>query len=196
MDAWFDELLTRKSYQLIKSDDYTTIHNRIRAYALGQLPEGVSWRAKIDGTDGSWDLPLGPVKLPLGSDDGTGANGKREEAAKTLVFNHDNVTLFALRGVTGSDASKYLEKVDLALRFAAFALLVGVEKIGRLPEEILVTEVVEGVEFLRDLVGVVRDMTFSAARQFRAHLHWLAKTIKQELTQRHHLQALRYKAAI
>lgn len=194
VDAWFDELLTRRSYQLIKSDDYTTIHDRVRAlsYKVVELPEGSSWRAKIDGTDGSWDLPLGPVKLPLGSDDGTGANGKKEEAAKTLVFNHENVTLFALRGVSGSDASKYLEKVDLALRFAAHALLVGVENAGRVPNEILIAEVAEAVEYLRDHVGVVRDMTFPAARQFRAYLHWLAKTIKEELKQREYLQAIRY----
>jgi glutathione S-transferase len=79
--------------------------------------------------------------------------------------------------------------VDAALRHVAHALLAGVEakqlsKAGALA----VSEdasggrpggpVVAAAEYLRDRVGVPRDMKLPAARQLRAHLNWLIDTLR------------------
>jgi glutathione S-transferase len=39
--------------------------------------------------------------------------------------------------------------------------------------------VVPSAEYLRDRVGVPRDMRFPAARQLRAHLNWLIDSLQQ-----------------
>ena len=38
--------------------------------------------------------------------------------------------------------------------------------------------VVQAAEYLRDRVGVPRDMPFPAARQLRAHLNWLIDSLQ------------------
>ncbi len=40
-----------------------------------------------------------------------------------------------------------------------------------------VPAVVASLEYLRDRVGVPRDMRFPAARQLRAHLNWFIDTV-------------------
>jgi hypothetical protein len=40
--------------------------------------------------------------------------------------------------------------------------------------------VVPSAEYLRDRVGVPRDMRFPAARQLRAHLNWLIDTLQRQ----------------
>ena len=39
--------------------------------------------------------------------------------------------------------------------------------------------VVASAEYLRDRVGVPRDLPFPAARQLRAHLNWLIDSLQQ-----------------
>ena len=39
--------------------------------------------------------------------------------------------------------------------------------------------VVASAEYLRDRVGVPRDLKFPAARQLRAHLNWLIDSLEQ-----------------
>ncbi|KAJ7547668.1 hypothetical protein O6H91_08G097600 [Diphasiastrum complanatum] len=172
IDTWFEALLSRPVYNAIKSDDFTNVHATKRSFPLPELPGGATFRAKIDGTDGSWHLPLKPIELPLGKDDGTGSNGAKEEAAKTLVKNHEAVVGFALRSLE-READEHREAVDLALRCVAHALLVGVENVCTLPPINSTKEVALAASYLRDRVGVPRDLSFAAARQLRAHLQWL-----------------------
>lgn len=201
LESWFQALHSRPIYQLIRTDDFTNAHATKRSFHPEEFPGGASFRDKIDGKDGSWDLPLKPISLPLGSDDGTGKDGAKEEAAKTLVFNHEGVARFASRGIKEApaaykdiayspegvaskvvpqeEAEKYIELINLAFRYVANALLVGFENAGPLPA-IFPKEVAVAADYLKDRVGVPRDMTFAAARQLRAHLQWLVKSISSQ----------------
>jgi glutathione S-transferase len=73
-----------------------------------------------------------------------------------------------------------------ALRHVAHALLVGVEAKQQSPDVLSAAEgpmalpavpVAESARYLRDRVGVPRDLPFPAARQLRAHLNWLIDSI-------------------
>lgn len=119
----------------------------------------------------------------------------RVEAAAKLVSNHSAVAKFALRAV-GSPGThfsapladphakpdlSFQEPVEAALACTAHALLHGTDSaleafgdgawLGG--DQAKHAEVVEkSLGYLRDRVGVPRDMQFAAARQLRAHLNF------------------------
>ncbi|GJP51372.1 hypothetical protein CLOM_g10527 [Closterium sp. NIES-68] len=74
--------------------------------------------------------------------------------------------------------------VSEALRHVAHALLEGTETLGAaVPAGVLGSlsgeeeEVAVCVAYLRDRVGVPRDLTYPAARQLRAHLQWMVRLL-------------------
>jgi glutathione S-transferase len=170
-------------------------------------PESLPFAAAIDGTDGeSWHLPLSPL-TPTSLEPfcpGEDPVKDRLRAARQLVSNHVNVTKFALRGVgqpgprpvfaplsdpTAISGMEYEAEVDAALRYVAAALLIGVQSDGEPAVQVVVSSsqqgpgslsgapVVPSFEYMRDRVGVPRDMPLPAARQLRAHLNWFIDTV-------------------
>jgi glutathione S-transferase len=129
----------------------------------------------------------------------------RIQAAEKLASNHEAVTRFALRavGTAGKAFSapladpnrkpnmEFKEPMSYALMCTANALLQGAdtakgdlgdgEWLGRDESERkkAATAVVSSLQYLRDRVGVPRDMQLPAARQFRAHLNLVIDTIKE-----------------
>jgi glutathione S-transferase len=166
-------------------------------------PEGEKLASKIDGTDGSsWTLPLEPITKQSLEPLSTGDNPPYDRfiAASKLVGNHKAVTKFALRGVgqpgkrpvsaplsdpTAEPGMQHEPEVDLALRHVAHLMLTGAVENGShensgidtsasLQEGMIAASGVPGsLAYLRDRVGVPRDMPLPAARQFRAHLNWM-----------------------
>ena len=196
VNAWYDAMDSRPSYHAIKSDDFTITHTlepQIGPVVLRK--EGAAHRDVIEGRRGAWDLPLQPEVTAWGTDDGTGSGGAKEEAAASLVSNHEAIVRFALRssspashtrwglkGATSSEAVDALTPlVSAAFRHVAHALLQGVEAVGAPPEELRKPEVAAAVAYLRDKVGVPRDLTYPAARQLRAHLQWFLRGIGSDL---------------
>ncbi|KAI8471411.1 MAG: glutathione S-transferase [Monoraphidium minutum] len=165
------------------------------------------WKAAIDGTDGAyWTLPLaplGPATLPEPYSAPEQPHLDRLEAAARLVSNNAAITRFSLRGPgrpgprpvsapladpTGVAAAEHGPAMDAALRHVAHALLAGVEAKQTSKDHALSTSevgggglegapVVAAAEYLRDRVGVPRDMKMPAARQLRAHLNWLIDSL-------------------
>eukprot|EP00246_Nothoceros_aenigmaticus_P003115 TRINITY_DN1405_c0_g1_i1.p1 TRINITY_DN1405_c0_g1~~TRINITY_DN1405_c0_g1_i1.p1 ORF type:complete len:467 (+),score=61.92 TRINITY_DN1405_c0_g1_i1:75-1475(+) len=179
LNAWFDALDTRPSYAAMKSDDFTIAHNlEPQIGPIKFQPKGAAYRDKVNGKNGHWDLPLQPEDTAWGSDDGTGGGGAKEEAAWSLASNNEAVVGFALRGVP--DGEKLREDVDRAFQHVAYALAFGVENAGDMPNGIP-PEVAVAAAYLRDRVGVPRDLSYPAARQLRAHLHWLVRQLGSDL---------------
>jgi glutathione S-transferase len=131
----------------------------------------------------------------------------RVQAAKKLIGNHKAVTRFALRGAPGAKAGKrftapladpnvspaldFEAPLAAALQCTATALLQGTDQAGkefggldwlegeRSREETL-RAVQASLEYLRDRVGVPRDMQLPAALQLRAHLNWTIDLIQDQ----------------
>ena len=66
------------------------------------------------------------------------------------------------------------------LRYVAHALLEGVEASGLEVGDgkYRGDPVVASAEYMRDRVGVPRDLPYPAARQLRAHLNWLINSLE------------------
>lgn len=203
LERWFAAMEARPTYMGTKSDFYTHCHDL--PPQLGgcvSVPEAAAIAAAIDGTDAtSWRLPLPPLSAtslePYAPGDNPAVD--RLEAAAKLVGNHAAVTRFALRGAgrpgprpvsapladpTGIADEQYTADADAALRHVAHALLVGTEEkqgsahaLQTAAQGMRGAPVAASLAYLRDRVGVPRDMKFPAARQFRAHLNWFIDSI-------------------
>jgi len=166
-------------------------------------PRGEPYRNAIDGRASlvsdklGWDLPLEPHLGGAEPDwDWCGdESAARREAVERLTFNHEAIVGFAARGsgkrgvpysapladptAVPDDAIK--GSVDACLRVVCLAMLRGHEEVeGRLDG--LVREAKEGgkaedlvraLSYLRDRIGVPRDMRLPAARQLRGHLNFV-----------------------
>jgi len=170
-------------------------------------PDGEEAAAAIDGTDGkSWHLPLSPLSASSSPEPyavGDNAPVDMTEAAAKLISNHENVVKFAARGCgkpgnkpvsarlsdpTAQPGLEHVPAVDAALRHVAHALLTGVEAKQTSTDALQAVEnstaegfpaeaVIVSAEYLRDRVGVPRDLKLPAARQLRAHLNWLVDSL-------------------
>jgi hypothetical protein len=116
------------------------------------------------------------------------------------VSNHAAIVRFALRGAgrpgprpvsapladpTALAAEQHTPAMDAALRHVVQALLVGVAEKQVTEHELQVAPggqldgeaVAASAAYLRDRIGVPRDMRLPAARQLRAHLNWLIDSL-------------------
>ncbi|CAM6107171.1 unnamed protein product [Calypogeia fissa] len=172
LSAWLDAMDSRPSFQALKSDDFGIAHNlELQVGPISSSEAGAFYRALINGTHGSWDLPLKPETTAWGTDDGTSKGGAKEEAAQFLIANKEKNLEFALKGL--NDGDNYRAAVDTGFRIVAQALLGGGVEYVDLPRY-LPKEVAIAAAYLKDNVSVPRDLTYPAARQLRAHLQWLA----------------------
>lgn len=175
-----------------QSDYYAHVHD-LPPQIGGCVTSGggaAAYAAQIDGTDGrAWRLPLPPAGagslepvLPAVPDDEA-----RLEAAERLLRNHAKVARFAARAVGAAGSPRVaaslsdpyakpeelaVPAVDAALRHVVHSLLAGPEAARAAPRSALpAAEVGLSLAYLRDRVGVPRDMSLAAARQLRAHLN-------------------------
>lgn len=202
IERWMAAFEALPSYMATKSDYYTHVMDIPPQYGPGYAAPGPATEAcaaRITGRDGSWSLPLPPFQAsdlePVSPAIDPGPEAARHEAAHKLIFNHENVLKFSLRGAGQVGAKRfqapladpyatpnlaYEADMDACLRVLAKALLLGhesagIEKVATSSSEGEVTRdaLISSLGYLKARVGVPRDMSYPAARQFRAHLNWL-----------------------
>jgi glutathione S-transferase len=202
LDVWYATMANRKVYKGIKSDYYTTAHDLPpQLGGCAENGDNVEARDAIDGVDGvHWKLPLGPLNASSlepwwGEDDPEAA---RVEAARRVIDNHTNIVRFAARGCgqAGRPAysaplsdpnavpgTEHIPAVDIALRIVVHGMLhsspVGENFAPQVKSgnAYSVDATTKSLAYLRDRVGVPRDMSYPAARQFRAHLNWAIDSV-------------------
>lgn len=202
INRWFDAMEQLPSYQMIKSDYYTHCWDLPpQLGGCTSEPAGEPFRQAINGQNGSWDLPLRPHNGNVEPDwEWASANdaAAKREAVERVSANHRAIVQFAARGagkkgmppVSAPLADPYaepsqavMEGVDAMMRVVCLALLQGTEAhesslkdVVRVVKEQGSLEYSNGVSdslaYVRDRVGVPRDMKLPAARQLRAHLNW------------------------
>ncbi len=180
-----------------------SFHTRKRYGPGFSIDAAKPFAADIGGQSESWSLPLdlsasGALE-PLAPLQWKGAEAARHEAAYKLASNADNVVRFAARGCGqpgrktfqapladpyASHSERLMEPVDTCLRRVATALIDGdaldagsslkaeLEGCGASPQEIR-----SCLAYLRDRVGVPRDMGQAAAFELRAHLNWAISAV-------------------
>jgi glutathione S-transferase len=165
----------------------------------GKYEDAINGLRRLDGNQGTWELPLQPHNGGIEPDwDWAGdENCARREAVERVSSNYEAIVKFAARGA-GKKGMGYMAPlsdpnavpndsvqlaVDHALRMVGLALLDGTEKYEESMVEIADVLAIDGgkdfsggviasLAYLRDRIGVPRDMKQPAARQLRAHLNW------------------------
>jgi len=165
----------------------------------------INGEMSINGRRGTWELPLEPHNGGVEKDwDWCGdEEAARREATERLVFNHENIVMFSSRGAGQKGMPPYMaalsdpnavpneavaSSIDSCLRLVSLALLKGSDNMNDEMQKIssailneggsqFAGDVVSSLAYLRDRVGVPRDMRLPAARQLRAHLNWSIGTI-------------------
>lgn len=194
INRWLEAFEARPTYMATKSDYYTHVMDIPPQYGPGySLPGSEAAAREIMGEDGSWELPLPPLSAaslePVKHHSG-GEDAARHEAAFKLTINHDPIARFACRGPGqpgkrqfqapladpyATPALEYVPDVDCWLRAVTQALVTGSLE-GETPapadNEGRRQDLQAALAYLRDRVGVPRDMSYPAARQLRAHLNW------------------------
>ena len=197
---WFDALESRPSYQGIRSDWHTHVHDlppQLGGCHESGTHEQFSAARKLD----SWTLPLDPLSSkslePVPRGYAERADLDRQEAAIAVVRFKDSLVQSAILAHDRSslrNSSK--QSLDAALRMICEVMLDVEEKAGGGAEALRraikasseIDTSVDGasvalsLRHLRDRVNVPRDMGFPAARQLRAHMDALANILDPEHT--------------
>jgi len=191
VERWFAAFEERPSYHASKSDYYTHIMDIPPQYGPGysdSSKEAQAAQLEIDGVTG-WKLPLklsSSSPEPLPDSMNPGEEAARHEAAYKLSINAKAITKFACRGMGEKGAKQFSapladpyavpnlnfeSKVDEMLRVAVCLLLDGSAKPSTDKTSKHGKDAAKCLAYLRDRVGVPRDMSFPAAQQLRAHLN-------------------------
>ncbi|KAJ8901215.1 hypothetical protein NDN08_007064 [Rhodosorus marinus] len=190
IDRWmaaFEDKI--EAFRVTKADFYSTVHDIPPQYGNAFSEEGSEeFRRFVDGLDGSWTLPVSALDENYPEEDRSAKTTELEyriEAAASVARNAEKIARFALRGIgkrprtvtaplADPDATpgNHIAEVEHALRLLILLLISGDQDLDTSPIEASKrTEVATSLAYMRDRIGVPRDMSFGSARQLRAHIN-------------------------
>lgn len=185
LQRWYDAMDSREAYRGIKSDYYTHCHDLPPQIGnCYSTPMAKPFMAEIDG--GAWDINIPAIScmepmIPVDRDEAC------RDAARNIISNHEALVRFAGRAEAISNWKQvsapladpnaipneiYRDVIDSALRHICQVMLLGVDNI-ELSSGFPTVPVTNCLKYVRDRVGVPRDMSVHGARMFRAHINWL-----------------------
>lgn len=206
VNRWFTAMEGCPSYRLTKSDYYT--HAWDLPPQLGgctREADGAPYERAINGQGNAWQLPLEPNLGGIEPDwTWISTDEARRQAVERVTGNAQAIVSFAARGAgkpgmppvvapladpNAEPSVPVMGAVDATMRLVCLAILHGVESQNERMSSTASTIVSKGdaafsdgvlasLEYVRDRVGVPRDMTLPAARQLRAHLNWAINHIR------------------
>ena len=199
LERWFEAMEATPWYFGTKSDFYTHAHDLPpQLGGCAPAPGSEPCAAAIDGTDGvSWTLPLPPLSSSPEAGWVDGGDKDPVEAAHRVLANHGPIARFSARANGPGGTQRYgarlsdptakadptfsnsdgthEEIADGMLRRTVHALLdrEGAEAMQaqHALDPATAASAASAAAYLRDRVGVPRDMKYPAARQLRAHLN-------------------------
>eukprot|EP01038_Epipyxis_sp_PR26KG_P004638 gene4638-6519_t len=193
---WYEAMDTRPAYQGIKSDYYTHCHDLPpQIGGCVSLPGSEKYSSLIDGDDWSVEKDSNVLFEPMIPFDAMVA---KREVVRNIIGNHDAIVKFCTRAVSktriGETVSaplcdpglqpndSYIPYVDAAMRYTIHLLLlssINYENDSKtninynppiIPNAIR-SDIQSCLLYLRDRVGVPRDMSIHAAKQLRSYLN-------------------------
>lgn len=191
---WYEAMDQRPAYRGIKSDYYTHCHDLPpQIGSCYSTPAAAAYAEEIDGS--AWSLAASTFLEPMLPSDPQVAG---RDAVRRAMNNHAALVRFACRGVGEKGAPSvsapladpnarpneaYIPPVDSCIRLVLFAMLEGTSAAeARLISAgkgsvYPVEEVGRSLVYLRQRIGVPRDMTVHGAQRFRAHINWFIESI-------------------
>lgn len=179
---WFEAMDSRNTYQGIKSDYYTHCHDL--PPQIGYCFSSSSAKPFKEEIDGKF-LSIHSVANfePLIPLDEIIAG---RELCRRIIGNHDGILNFMLRavGTPGQPSvsaplsdpfaksnSKFFSDVDLSLRIILFMILSRLIEVPLEVKAISKTEVTSCLIYLRDRIGVPRDMSIHASKILKSYIN-------------------------
>mmetsp|Transcript_12453 Transcript_12453/g.18695 ORF Transcript_12453/g.18695 Transcript_12453/m.18695 type:complete len:349 (-) Transcript_12453:59-1105(-) len=200
LQKWFGAMESRPTYINSRNDYYSHVHNLPPQIGkcfsfLNEKEE--KYALEIDGKlVTSWKYPLNSKNDIEGVIDETknACNESKMEAAYSIISNNKKVVRFACRGTGFKGYSKvdadYSDpyflpdetmetSVDVALRIISYSLILSRNDAKNLNIPIVLNKkkLEKCMEYLRDRIGVPRDMKYPAARHLRASINWFIDEI-------------------
>ena len=199
VERWFEAMEATPWYFGTKSDFYTHAHDLPpQLGGCASAPGSEPFAAAIDGTDGvSWSLPLAPLAESPEAGWVDGGDKDLVEAANRVLANRGPIARFSARANGPGGTQRYGARLsdptakadasfsnadgthetiaDAMLRRTVHALLdrPAAERMqaAHALDPDTAASAANAAAYLRDRVGVPRDMKYPPARQLRAHLN-------------------------